>query len=110
VNADGSSVIKKGSTVPVKFRVCDANGMSIGTAGVITGSPAAPVLVSKSTGAGGVDESVYSTTPDTSFRWDPSAQQWIYNQATSNLTSGVVYTYKIPLNDGTWITYRFSIR
>jgi hypothetical protein len=110
VNADGSSVFKKGSTVPVKFRVCDASGLSIGTAGVVTGSPAAPVLVSKSTGAGGIDESVYSTTPDTSFRWDPSAQQWIYNQATSNLTSGVAYTYKIPLNDGTWITYKFSTR
>jgi hypothetical protein len=110
LNADGSSVFKKGSTVPVKFRVCDANGVSIGSVGVVTGSVAAPVLLSKSTGAGGVDESVYSTTPDTSFRWDPSAQQWIYNQATSNLTSGVVYTYKIPLNDGTWITYRFSIR
>jgi MBG domain-containing protein/Big-like domain-containing protein len=110
VNADGTSVFKKGSTVPVKFRVCDANGASIGSAGVVTGTPAAPVLVSKSTGVGGVDESVYSTTPDTSFRWDPSAQQWIYNQATSNLTSGVAYTYKIPLNDGTWITYRFTTK
>jgi hypothetical protein len=68
------------------------------------------VLVSKSSGVGGVDESVYSTTPDSSFRWDPSAQQWIYNQATSNLTSGVSYTYRIPLNDGTWITYRFGIK
>jgi hypothetical protein len=110
VNADGTSVFKKGSTVPIKFRVCDANGVSIGASGVVTGTPAAPVLVSKSTGAGGVDESVYSTTPDTSFRWDPSAQQWIYNQATSNLTSGVAYTYRIPLNDGTWITYRFAIK
>jgi hypothetical protein len=110
VNADGSSVFKRGSTVPVKFRVCDANGVSIGTPGVVTGTPAAPVLVSKSSGVGGVDESVYSTTPDSSFRWDPSAQQWIYNQATSNLTSGVSYTYRIPLNDGTWITYRFGIK
>ncbi len=110
VNTDGTSVFKKGSTVPVKFRVCDANGASIGTAGVVTGTPAAPVLVSKSTGAGGVDESVYSTTPDTSFRWDSSGQQWIYNQSTGNLTSGVAYTYKIPLNDGTWITYRFAIK
>jgi hypothetical protein len=110
VNADGTSVFKKGSTVPVKFRVCDANGVSIGTAGVVTGTPAAPVLVSKSTGAGGVDETVYSTTPDTSFRWDPTGQQWIYNQSTGNLTSGVAYLYKIPLNDGTWITYRFAIR
>jgi hypothetical protein len=110
VNADGTSVFKKGSTVPVKFRVCDANGVSIGTAGVVTGTPAAPVLVSKSTGAGGVDESVYSTTPDTSFRWDPSAQQWIYNQSTGNLASGAAYTFKIPLNDRTWITYRFGIK
>jgi hypothetical protein len=110
VNADGGSVFKKGSTVPVKFRVCDANGTSIGTPGVVTGTPAAPVLLSKSTGASGIDESVYSTTPDTSFRWDPSGAQWIYNQATSNLTSGVTYTYRIPLNDGTWITYRFAIK
>src|SRR5439155_12149418 len=31
VNADGSSVFKKGSTTPVKFRVCDASGTSIST-------------------------------------------------------------------------------
>jgi hypothetical protein len=29
---------------------------------------------------------------------------------TSNLTSGVAYTYKIPLNDGTWITYSFGLK
>ncbi|MGN6377658.1 MAG: MBG domain-containing protein, partial [Gaiellales bacterium] len=110
VNADGSSVFKKGSTVPVKFRVCDANGVSIGTAGVITGNPGAPMLAYKSSGVGGVDESVYSTTPDTSFRWDPTAQQWIFNQSTNNLSAGVVYTYKIPLNDGTSIAYKFGIR
>jgi hypothetical protein len=80
VNPDGTSVFKKGSTVPVKFRVCDATGVSIGAAGVVTGTPAQPVLVTKTNGTGGIDESVYSTTPDTSFRWDPTAQQWIYNQ------------------------------
>ena len=36
LNIDGTSVVKKGSTVPVKFRVCDANGNSIGTPGVVT--------------------------------------------------------------------------
>ena len=35
INADGSSVFKQGSTVPAKFRVCDANGNSIGTPGVV---------------------------------------------------------------------------
>ncbi len=99
VNPDGSSVFKQGSTVPVKFRVCDASGNSIGTPGVVTGS-GAPVLVSKTDGAGGVDEAIYSTTPDTAFRWDPTAQQWIFNQSTKNLKSGTVYTYAINLNDG----------
>ena len=36
INADESSVLKKGSTVPAKFRVCDIAGNSIGTAGVVT--------------------------------------------------------------------------
>ena len=44
-----------------EFRVCDANGVSIGTAGVVTGSPAAPVLVAERGGTGAVDETVYST-------------------------------------------------
>jgi len=114
VNPDGSSVFKKGSTVPVKFRVCDANGLSVGPAadgtGVVSGTPAAPVWVSSSTGAAGVDEVVYSTTPDTSFRWDPTAQQWIFNQNTGNLVSGTKYIYKIPLKDGTWISYTFAVK
>jgi hypothetical protein len=109
VNANGSSVFKRNSTVPVKFRVCDANGVSIGTPGIVTGT-GAPVLVSKTNGAGGVDEAVYSTTPDTAFRWDATAQQWIFNQNTKNLVSGVIYTFKIPLNDGTDIVYTFGVR
>src|SRR5262245_30762238 len=36
INADGSSVFKQKSTVPAKFRVCDANGNPIGTPGVVT--------------------------------------------------------------------------
>ncbi len=107
VNPDGSSVFKQGSTVPVKLRVCDANGVSIGTPGTVIG---APILVGKSTGAGGVDETVISTTPDTAFRWDPTAQQWIFNQSTKNLVSGTKYTYSINVNDGTSIPYVFGVR
>jgi hypothetical protein len=109
VKPDGSSVFKLGSTVPVKFRVCDANGVSIGTAGIVTGS-GAPVLYSKTNGAGGVDEPVYSTTPNTAFRWDATDQQWIFNQSTENLTSGVIYTYRINLNDGSYIQYTFGVK
>lgn len=107
VNPDGSSVFKKGTTIPLKFRVCDAKGTSIGNGGVASGPPQ---LVSKTNGAGGVDESIYSATPDTAFRWDQSSQQWIYNLATSNLTSGVIYTYKIVLDDGSSIPFIVGIR
>ena len=34
INLDGSSVWKQNATVPAKFAVCDANGVSIGTAGL----------------------------------------------------------------------------
>jgi hypothetical protein len=107
VDADGSSVFKKGSTVPVKFRVCDALGHSIGTAGVALGPP---VNTSVTSGAGAVDENVFSTTPDTTFRWSASDQLWIFNQKTSNLLSGKVYTFRIDLNDGTAIYYTFGVK
>jgi hypothetical protein len=109
VDANGGSVFKKGSTVPVKFRVCDAVGNSIGTPGVVAGV-GAPVFVSSTSTTAAVDEAAYSTTPDTAFRWDPTGRQWIFNMSTRNLTSGVKYTYRIPLNDGTAITYSFGVK
>jgi hypothetical protein len=56
----------------------------------------------------GVDETQYSTTPDQYFRWDSTAQQWIFNQATSkgtnlNVASGATYLFQITLIDGTII-------
>ena len=55
-------MFKQGSTIPAKFRVCDANGLSIGTAGLVTKF----ALVQKLSLAANevVDEAVYSTTPD----------------------------------------------
>jgi hypothetical protein len=128
VNPDGSSVFKKGgSTVPVKFRVCDAAGNSIGPSQVVdfqratppagctaTPTPAAarvPVLCKKETGlVGGVDEAVISTNPDTSFRWSPADRAWVFNLATSNLASGSKYTYYIPLIDDTNIFFTFGVK
>jgi len=48
-----------------------------------------------------------ATTPDTVFRWDPTAQQWIFNTATGTGTTlntkGVTYLFNIVLIDGTII-------
>jgi hypothetical protein len=111
INLDGSSVFKLGSTVPTKFAVCDANGVSIGTPGVVTNY----YLVGVGSNQGlTVDEDVYSTTPDTAFRWDPTGLQWIFNQSTKNNVSlnhtGAIYYFAINLNDGSSISFQYGLK
>jgi len=105
------SVFKMGSTVPTKFRVCDANGIAIGTAGVVTGYG---LVAASSSPTITVDEDTYSTTPDTAFRWDPSGQQWILNQSTKNNATlnktGVTYFFAINLNDGSSIFFQYGLK
>jgi hypothetical protein len=107
VNGDGTSVFKKGSTVPVKFRVCDANGNSVGTNGVVAGFA---LVQSVSGTVANANETVLSTTGDAAFRWDPTARQWIFNLSTKNLTANVTYSYVITLKDQTVITFRFGLK
>lgn len=53
---------------------------------------------------------VTSTTPDTSFRWDSSGQQWIFNISTKPLARSQTYVYTIYLNDGTTIVFQFGLK
>jgi MBG domain (YGX type) len=107
INANGSTVGKLGRTIPAKFRVCDANGVSIGTPGVVQNF----MLVQITGGTvADMDESVASTTPDTAFRSDSSGQQWIFNIDTGNLKAGQTYVYSIQLNDGSAIGFAYGLR
>lgn len=107
INVDGSSVFKKGSTVPAKFRVFDANCNAIGTAGVVTSFYMVGV---GSADPNNVNELVDSTTPDTVFRWSATDQQWVFNISTKNLQAGAKYFYRITLNDGSYIDFAFSLK
>jgi len=41
------------------------------------------LLIAKGPGTvADVEEAVFSTTPDIAFRWDATAQQWIFNIST----------------------------
>jgi hypothetical protein len=107
INFDGTSVFKQKSTVPAKFRVCDANLVSIGTPGVVTSFNLVQLIGGTITN---LDEAVDSTTPDTAFRWDPTAQQWIFNISTKNLNANMTYVYLITLNDGSTIGFMFGLK
>ena len=107
ISFDGSSVFKKGSTVPAKFRVYDVNCNSIGTPGVVTSFYLVGVGAAD---PNTVNEPVVSTTPDTAFRWDPTDRQWVFNVSTKNLNAGSKYFFRITLNDGSVIDFAFNLK
>ena len=110
INTDGSSVWKQGSTVPAKFRVCDVNGVSIGTTGVIAGF----VLYRINSGTiAPVDETTDNSTNDLGWHFDSTAQQWIFNMSTKTAPQNVAnrtYYYQITLNDGSTILFDFGLK
>jgi hypothetical protein len=110
INVDGSSVNKQGSTVPAKFRVCDANGNSIGTPGVVTSFRLVQIINGVIVDA--VNEPVDSTTPDAAFRWSATDQQWIYNISTklNPFQKNKTYVFEITLNDNSTIQFRFGLK
>jgi len=108
INADGKSVFKQKSTVPAKFRVCDANDNSIGTPGVV--SSFRLIRTVSGTVVDTVNEPVDSTTPYTEFRWSATDQQWIFNISTKNLSANKTYVYLITLNDGSTIDFQFGLK
>ena len=107
INTDGTSVFKQGSTAPAKFRVCDAKGNSVGTAGVVASFK--QIQTTNGTESA-VNEIIDSTTPYTEFRWSPTDQLWIFNMSTKTLKAGQTYTYRVTLNDGTSFDFKFGLK
>jgi hypothetical protein len=107
INADGTSVWKQGRVIPAQFRVCDANGVSIGTAGVISSFSLSQIISGTITN---VDETVSSTTTDAGFHWDATNQEWIFNISTKSLAANNTYVYTIGLNDGTTIVFKYGLK
>ena len=108
IKSDGTSVFKQGRTVPAKFRIADANGVSIGTPGVISSFAITEIISGTVTTV--VDNTVPSTTPDAAFRWDSQAQQWIFNISTQWLSPNTTYVFTITLNDGSTINFQFGLK
>jgi hypothetical protein len=108
INADGSSVFRRNSTVLVKFRVCDAAGASIGETGVV--SDFRLFKTQSGTVVSSVNEPAETKNGDTAFHWDADGQQWKFNISTKGLAANTTYFYRIALNDGSTIEFRFGLR
>ena len=111
INSDGTSVFprKGGSTLPVKFRVCDASGNPISDlAAVFAGTGGSLTMLSAVRGTVDVvNEPGIMEIPDAGFRF--SGNQWVFNMATSNLAQGTTYTFRINLASGS-ILFRVGVK
>lgn len=95
VKPDGTAEFRAGSPVPIKFRVCDADGVSVSKPGIVTGfgpwvEPPAPMPAD--------------------FHWNPGPKQWEMSLSTEDLPGGAAYAYVISLDDGSSILARFILR
>lgn len=105
VNADGSSVFKAGSTVPVKFALT-------GPSAPVTTATAKLTYAYVSNGiVGTVLEASTNVTATTGnlFRYDPQAGQYVFNWSTKGLAPGT-YTIGIGLGDGSGRTVIISLK
>ncbi|HXW06369.1 MAG TPA: Ig-like domain-containing protein [Vicinamibacterales bacterium] len=85
---DQTKASKSGSTVPVKFFLCDASGANVSAAGIVVQATGL-VRVSDSTTA--VVEDSGHANPDGNFRFDPSLGPgggYIFNLSTKGLQTG----------------------
>lgn len=109
IKADGSSSFKAGSTIPVKFRLTDANGKYISTA-------RAKLYISKISDKGIADDeskaiSSGSSCIDNLFKYDCINKQYIFNLSTKklNLSKGK-YQITIKLDDEQEYTVKLSLK
>lgn len=97
IKADGTSIFKAGSTIPVKFQLKDNNGAYITEA-------IASIKYAKwnNTVYGEQVEAVStsSATIGNQFRYDLNDNQYIFNLSTKGLSTGT-YLLVITLDDGT---------
>ncbi|WP_079506043.1 PxKF domain-containing protein [Mesobacillus jeotgali] len=106
INSNGSSIFKAGSTVPVKFQLTDFSGAYVSSAN-------ASISIAKVNESvqGTVTESIVTSTANTGneFRYDPAANQYIYNLSTKGLSTGT-YLITVKLDDKTAYTVKMSLK
>jgi hypothetical protein len=101
-------VFKGGSTIPVKFPLKNANGAIVQTSTL-------PIWLSPQKGSvmsASIDESVYSVsaTGGTTYRYDATTQQYIYNWSTKGLAAGYWYRVYAKLEDGNTYSVMVGLR
>jgi hypothetical protein len=106
INPDGSSVFKFGRTVPVKLQLTDASGA------YVTNATVRIYLAKISDGVIGTELEASSTSAASTgntFRYDPEANQYVFNLGTRDLSKGT-WQARIEVSDGASYFVVFSLK
>ncbi len=108
VNADGTSVFKQGSTIPVKFQLSDCAGA------LVAGSTATLEVLFESSGVVGTVLEVVPAglkpSVGTTFVYDAKTRQYHFNLGTKPLLPDSTYRLRTHLDDGSSHDVIVSIR
>jgi hypothetical protein len=102
LNPNATVQVKKNSTVPVRFRVCNAFHLPVGWIPVVSH------FYFMGTTAGATTP--VSEVTDRPFDFELHDLWWEYELKTKPLVSGLTYYYRILLNDGTVIDFSFKVK
>jgi hypothetical protein len=93
-----TSIFKAGSTVPAKFQLKKSDGTLVQANGL----PAWLVPAKGNATTASVDETSYTDPPTAggTYRWDSTAQQYIYNWGTPKSQVGYYWRVGVTLDDG----------
>ena len=94
--------------MPVKFQLKNASGTPVQAS-------VPPIFLIPQKGSAmsaAVDESTYSdpASSGTTFRYDTTTQQYLYNWSTKGLTTGYWYKLSAKLDDGTVQSVAVGVR
>ncbi len=105
INPNGTSVFRRGESIPVKFQLTGAsNGITNGLFKLYR--------VKLTNGTAGTEVAASSTSRanvGNTFRYDPTLGQYIFNLSTTGLDVGT-YQLRIDLGDGVTHTVSISLR
>jgi hypothetical protein len=104
---DQTKAAKSGSTVPIKIRLVDANGVDVSSTAMIvhavsvvqTGSQASPLV-----------EDAGNANPDLDFRYDQSLDGYIFNLKTTGYGTGSYLLNFVVGNGATIYSIGFQVR
>jgi hypothetical protein len=108
IEADGTTVFNGNGPIDVKFRVCDANGVSQSTPGVATGIRLTNVIQGTLSNTVDLPVDPKPGTPN-GFVFGED-QLWLFRIDGKSLANGFTYVFRIDLSDGTHIDFQFGKR